>query len=72
MCSFLSSRCALVGARHSEFLRTFEYAYYLRTLDWGVILRNYPSGFQIFQQGNRASKPELDTSYAPPRSSPEP
>lgn len=43
----------------SEFLRTFEYAYYLRTLDWGVILRNYPSGFGIYQQGARPGKYEL-------------
>jgi len=34
----------------SDFLRTFEYAYYLRTLDWGVILRKYPDGFQIYNQ----------------------
>jgi len=43
----------------SEFLRTFEYAYYLRTLDWGVILRNYPSDFEIYQQGPRPGKYEL-------------
>jgi len=43
----------------SEFLRTFEYAYYLRTLDWGVILRNYPSDFQIYQQGARPGKYDL-------------
>jgi len=40
----------------SEFLRTFEYAYYLRTLDWGVILRNYPSDFQIYQEQAGARK----------------
>ena len=45
----------------SEFLRTFEYAYYLRTLDWGVILRNYPSDFQIFQEARPGKYDLLET-----------
>uniref|UniRef100_A0A7S4N837 DUF1995 domain-containing protein n=1 Tax=Guillardia theta TaxID=55529 RepID=A0A7S4N837_GUITH len=39
----------------SDFLRSFEPAYHLRTLSWGLILRMFPGNWEVFQLDPRGS-----------------
>jgi len=43
----------LFSLQLSDFLSSFEYAYYLRTLPWGLILRTAPGPYEVYQNGMR-------------------
>ena len=50
----------------SDFLSSFEYCYFLRTLPWGLILRQAPGAYEVYQNGARPGPLAPAAARAPP------